>query len=265
VNRTIVSKNFILVFVAALVLLSTLGRTAGAASILMVTNNNTTTQSLNDFLVNNGHTVTRGDFIGGIPDQATLDAHDLILVARETDSGQYDDGTEPQDWNGVAKPTINMAPHIMRSNRWGWIDGTSIPGQGDLTGFDPFPDANHPFLQGVGSPTIFTQATGITGADSDLPAAATTVATYAAGASHGIYVIPEGTTMFNGRGTAGDIRIGYIRGNEGSWDNISADGGQILLNMINSVAIPEPSSVVLAMLGLMGVGCLAYGRRRVRR
>jgi len=64
--------------------------------------------------------------------------------------------------------------------------------------------------------------------------------------------------MFNGRGVAGGVRIGFIRGNEGSGDNITGDGEQILLNMISTVS--EPSTMVLFALGLCGL-CYYASRR----
>ncbi len=231
-----------------------------AANILLVTNNNGTSQSLNDFLVAEGHTVTRDARNDGPGD---VSGFDLVLVARETNSGSYDDGTEPQDWNGLAIPIISNAIHIMRSSRWGWIDGTSLPGLGSATDYDAYPDAGHPFLDGVGSTTFLSPGFATTGAASPLPAGSIEVATLNGGASHGIFVFPEGTTMFNGRGTAGGLRIGYIRGNEGSWDNITADGEQILRNMITVATIPEPSTLVLAALGLLGL--LGFTRRRRRK
>jgi len=236
-----------------------LANDAHAVSILMITNNNTTSQSLNDFLEGAGHTVTRGAFGGAAPTPAELAGVHLVLVARETNSGDYDDGGEPQDWNALPVPMISMAPHLMRASRWGWINGESLPGLGDITDFDAYPDPSHPFLTGVSSTAILDPAFAATGASSPLPASALVVATHDTGASHGIFVIPAGTDMFNGRGTAGDVRVGYIRGNEGSWDNITADGEQILLNMIDQVAIPEPSTLMLAALGLFGLACL---RRR---
>jgi len=241
---------------------------AEAVPILMVTNNNGTSQSLVNFLEGEGHTVTRGRFGGGIPGAAVLDAHDLIIVARESNSGDYNQGSEPQDWNAIAKPMINMNMYLYRASRWGWMNGNSLPGLGSQTDYDAYPDPSHPFVDGL-TTSLFSSPTGMTGASNALPASAEVVATLNGGASHGIFVLPAGTTMFSGRGVAGDVRVGFIRGNEGTWGNMSANGEQILLNMIDELTavapevIPEPSTLLVWSL-LAGLGGVAGWRRRWR-
>jgi len=199
------------------------------ADILLVTNNDGTTQSLRDFLVASGHNVTRDARTGGPSENDETD-FDLVIVARETSSGKYDDGTEPEDWNGLGIPIINMAPYIMRSSIWGWVNGTSLPSLGNVSEYDaPFVDPAHPIVLGV-TGSLLNPPESATGLSNALPAGSVQVATLGGGASHGIFVIPAGTPL--GAGVAGAVRIGFIRGNEGAWDNATANGEQILINTI---------------------------------
>lgn len=80
--------------IAILGLVLTLHASRGA-ELLLVTNSNGETQSLNDFLTGEGHVVTRDDRTSGPGD---VSAFDLVIVARETNSGSYDDGSEPEAW-----------------------------------------------------------------------------------------------------------------------------------------------------------------------
>ena len=201
---------------------------AQAADILLVTDDNVETQSLNDFLVTEGHEVTRERRVDGPGD---VSAFDLIIVARETSSPDYDGGSKPADWNGLSLPMINMAPHIMRSTRWGWVNGNNTPLL-SLSTYDNFLVPAHPIVQGA-TTSMLTPAFAASGLDNDLPAGVEEIATFANGASHGVFVIPLGTPFFNGRGTAGDVRIGFLRGNSESWDNVTANGELLLRNTIN--------------------------------
>lgn len=232
---------------------------ANAVNILLVTNNNTTTQSLNDFLTaTEGHTVTRDARTNG-PLATDATTFDLVILARETNSGDYDDGTEPADWGTLATPIVTMAPHIARSNRLGFVSTTALPLTGLITDYDAYPDSSHPLLSGVTSTTFLNTGTAMNTLSGALPTGSTVVAT--AGGNSAIWVTPAGSTLFNPGGAvaAGDVRIGFLRGPEGSWDNISGDGEQILRNVIAFATVPEPSS---ALLGVIGIGIGALRRKR---
>ena len=211
-----------------------------AAGILLVTNNDTTSQSLNDFLTNEGHTVTRDARAAG-PLAGDATAFDLVIIARETNSGDYDDGTEPADWQALAAPIIIMAPHIVRNNRLGFADGIGLATTNAATDYDAYPDNSHPLLGGVTStafqvsPSTFATRT----TSNALPAGSTVVATL--GGNPTVWVTPAGSSMFNPGGptAAGDVRIGFMRGEEGAWDNISSDGEQILRNILS---VYDPNS-----------------------
>ena len=201
------------------------------------------TRSLNDFLENEGHTVTREERPDGPGDVSPFD---LVIVARETNSTTYSNGNEPNEWNGLNLPLINMAPHIMRNNRWGWVNGNTLP-QFTLTSYDaPFVAPSHPILQGA-TASVLSPSFSATGLSNSLPTGTEQIATIGNGASHGIFVIPDGTSLFGGSGITGDIRIGFLRGNSGSWDNVSANGELLLRNMINwalNVTVGPPTVTI---------------------
>jgi hypothetical protein len=79
---------------------------------------------------------------------ANLEAADLIIISRNTNSGNYDDGNEPTEWNSVSTPLIMMTAYIARSNRWQWINGTTITEYYDETLMNVV-DVNHPVFAGV--------------------------------------------------------------------------------------------------------------------
>ena len=56
---------------------------------------------------------------------AALNAADLIIVSRDTSSGDYDDGTEPSQWNSITTPILMQVPHIARSAHWKWLNTTA--------------------------------------------------------------------------------------------------------------------------------------------
>jgi len=83
-----------------------------------------------DLLEAQGYTVeadTTGDYMaldaGKI---ATLEAADLIIISRNSNSGNYADGDEPTQWNSITTPLILMSAYISRNNRWQWINGDAI-------------------------------------------------------------------------------------------------------------------------------------------
>ena len=82
-----------------------------------------------DWLAAEGYTVdVRIDywleFDAGKVDE--LNAADLVIVSRSATSGGYIDGDEPTLWNSVTTPLITFNVHLTRSNRWLWINSTSI-------------------------------------------------------------------------------------------------------------------------------------------
>jgi hypothetical protein len=223
-----------------------------------------------------GHSVIQdGNFAGGPPSAAYLGGAnpsgnpvDLILVSRKTNSGNYDDGTEPQDWNALTLPILLMNPYITRTSRWGWINSTSIVNAAPSpAGYDPYPDPTHPFIDGLlsdpwaaGTATDYINSTAI-------PASATLVATMTFGTdvSASIVDIPAGTVSFGGKGTIDGRRVLFQLhdySDNAEVFHLSPNGELILDQILDDMIplIPEPAS-----LGLLGVGTAVLLRRRRRR
>jgi len=57
---------------------------------------------------------------------AALNAAKLIIVSRNSNSGDYDDDDEIAQWNAITTPIINCSTHVVRSSRWKWFDSTTI-------------------------------------------------------------------------------------------------------------------------------------------
>jgi len=79
---------------------------------------------------------------------AELNAADLVIVSRNSGSGDYANAPEPTQWNGVKKPLILMTPYISRNNRWVWYNNDTLREDGGcptLLAMDP----HHPLFKGV--------------------------------------------------------------------------------------------------------------------
>lgn len=105
---------------------------AGAAEIIVVTENVdrdldgvADDQGLIDWLVAEGHSVyAERDTWMTLNEEkvARLNAADLVLVSRTTDSGNYSDGDEATQWNAVTTPVLMMSAFFARNYRWNWVD-----------------------------------------------------------------------------------------------------------------------------------------------
>jgi len=103
-----------------------------------------------DWLVAEGHDVdVELDIWKTLDDDkiARLNAADLVIVSRGSNSGSYDDGDEPTLWNAVTTPIILSNTYICRNSRWKWVDSKSIK---NLTA-PPYEvmDVNHPVFADV--------------------------------------------------------------------------------------------------------------------
>ncbi len=58
-----------------------------------------------------------------------MDAADLVIVSRRTNSGAYRGGIAVQAWNGTATPLLLMSSYLTRDTRWGWQSGGDIGAQ----------------------------------------------------------------------------------------------------------------------------------------
>ncbi|UCC98789.1 MAG: discoidin domain-containing protein, partial [Phycisphaerales bacterium] len=125
-------KTLLLILVAAFCLTSS----AYAATIVWVSDNKTPAsgvpadQAWVDLLEAQGYTVDLSfrNQEGRTLDAAkiaALNAADLIIISRDTNSGDYANGQEPTQWNSVTTPIIMQIGHIARNNRWLWLDTDS--------------------------------------------------------------------------------------------------------------------------------------------
>jgi hypothetical protein len=77
-----------------------------------------------------GHTVTNMTGMGTLDDAkiAAMNAADLVVVSRDTNSGDYNnDATERANWNGLTVPLIQTSTYLIRDSRWQWIAGAGTP------------------------------------------------------------------------------------------------------------------------------------------
>jgi len=79
---------------------------------------------------------------------ATLNAADLVIYSRSSNSGDYDDDNEIAQWNSVTAPLILMSPYLSRSSRWLWFDNTTLTGDGGTPNLEAV-DPAHPLFYGM--------------------------------------------------------------------------------------------------------------------
>ena len=79
---------------------------------------------------------------------ARLNAADLVIISRCTDSGSYDDGQERTQWNSITTPLILMGVHISRSSRWLWVHSNSLTDNGGTPTLESL-DPHHPIFKDV--------------------------------------------------------------------------------------------------------------------
>ncbi|MHC4628967.1 MAG: hypothetical protein ACYTDV_18465, partial [Planctomycetota bacterium] len=79
---------------------------------------------------------------------AALEAADLIIFSRNSNSGDHDDdATEIMQWNSLTTPMINSSTHLIRNSRWLWLNTTSL---GSLSGSAISITApDHPIFAGI--------------------------------------------------------------------------------------------------------------------
>ncbi len=93
---------------------------------------------------------TTGDYMTLDPNKiANLEAADLIIISRNSNSGYYiDEEDEMTQWNSFKAPIILMTTWFSRSNRWQWVNSTSIEEYYPETTMD-IVDVSHPVFAGV--------------------------------------------------------------------------------------------------------------------
>jgi hypothetical protein len=87
---------------------------------------------------------------------ANLESADMIIISRNSNSGGYaGDVNEVTQWNSFETPIIMMTPWIARSNRWEWINSTSI-NEYDPETFMDVVAVDHPVFAGITTEAIDT-------------------------------------------------------------------------------------------------------------
>jgi len=80
---------------------------------------------------------------------ANLEAADLIIVSRNSNSGNYaGDVNEITLWNSVDTPLILMSAYLTRNSKWQWID-SGTTNQGVPTTLMDVIAVDHPIFEGV--------------------------------------------------------------------------------------------------------------------
>jgi T5SS/PEP-CTERM-associated repeat protein len=195
------------------------GRPARAADILYVGGDPGLARDVEfvQILKNLGHTVVNegsyqtNGFFNAPPTPAELTGVDMILFGRTANSGNYDDGAEPAQWNTLNIPIMILNSAMVRggdtttpaNNRWGWIGATAVvSGSPTPTNFDAYTNPTHPFVTGRTTNVYPPNQTMDYINSLTIPAGATMVATLTipepAGPvqTPGIVDIPTGTTLF---------------------------------------------------------------------
>ncbi len=236
-----------------------------------------------DLLTSAGHTVTRFTNTGN-PNvtHPTLNTYDLIIVSRSSPSGDFANANA-DNWNTtITAPVMIMSGYAIRQSRLGLTAGSTIP---DVS----FPPDNNgattltlgsplglgvmadPYVTTVAfngnnqrGPSVVTGAlqgggtvwASVSNAPNPDAIGAAVVAFWEAGSS---------VTHAGGAGTnilAGDRAI-FLAGSReqtpltsegaGIYD-LTAEGEDLFLRTVDLVAVPEPSSAALVILGALAVG-----------
>jgi len=238
-----------------------------------------------DLLSANGHNVSR--FLTHEPltsdDLTQLNSSDVVIISRSVNSGHYD---PPTDWNTmVTAPVIGMSGYILRSSRLNLTDGTTmqdISGPIKLAAADP----NHPVFSGISldgnnemvndfadvvtengalQRGLSVNVNNVVGGsliaavtqDGSSSAGGPIIAEWAAGATVNNGDVLAGPRMIF---LSGSREVSGVTSQTAGFIDLSSDGTQMFLNAVNHIAIPEPSTALLAVLGLAGLTMLRRKR-----
>ncbi|MFP6898992.1 MAG: hypothetical protein VCA38_20565 [Roseibacillus sp.] len=254
------TRQVLLTIAAAAIPLASFTTGAGAANIVWITEN---TDAANppspddvgwtDLLTANGHAVVRRDVRdldvnpGAVTD---LNAADLVIVSRDTNSGNYNNGgaggVEATAWNGLTSPLILMSSYLARSSRWKWFNNTGNPGHsGNMDVLDPGHaifagitlDANDEFT------AIESGNVNLTGSPLASAGNATVLASAPNGGNIWIALFDAGVEFYAGSGqTPAATRMwfsgGITNNNPKGGENFNAGGETAFLNAVTFLTGP---------------------------
>lgn len=254
---------------AALLLTCLTNLESQASLIVWVTDNNGTDSTFTDHLSNDlGHTVDIRTDLRDLDATkvAQLEAADLIIVSRQTDSGNYSNAGEAIQWNGLTTPIIVLNAYVTRNNRWEWLNTDAI--QVNATDTVTVEDAGDPAFAGMGltNGSIMDTATSAVDVIMTWPGAGneTLIGSNTTSGVPWIARWDAGTPFYSGSSqTPAGLRIHYAA--PVAYTGLSADGQQVFNNLVEDAlvsAVPEPSSYILVLFGFTGL--LAFRRRLPR-
>ena len=108
-------------------------------------------QNLETFLVSEGYFVdVRPDYWRDLTGNkiAELQAADLVLFSRVTNSSNYDDGDEPTQWNSLAAPLLQMNAYFARNSRWRWVNSETTTNDTAVVSLEAV-EPSHPIFENV--------------------------------------------------------------------------------------------------------------------
>jgi len=233
-----------------------------------------------------GHSVTR--YVStGTPDTSLLNAADLVILSRSVPSGDYQDDPETAAWNGITAPMMIINGYVLRNSRLGYTTGATIPDTAGTVSL-AITEPSHPIFAGLTLNPDNTMATpyatavsfsgtvqrGISVNTDPVAGGGQILATMATvgDPAFGGMVIGEwqaGATLGNSPpDTLGGHRLVMLTGSREASGltsqgagiyNLAADGGQVFLNAVDYMAVPEAPTGVLLTLG--GLTLLLWRRR----
>ena len=259
---------------------------AGTGNIIWVRRSDTNNleqqadQAWIDHLTGLGYNVTWGGY-ESLTDAALaeLNAADLVIMGRGSDSGADDDATtlggnpieEEIAWNSlVTAPLLNITPYLTRTSRWSWLNTNATEGVDldphTLTALVP----GHAAFAGIsldGNNQMTVTIPGVTYQIEFNPILTDAGnGTILAVGTNGNIQIAEwatGTEFLNGSVAGGRRMLAFlsIDLNNGTltnfMDGLTPDSVQIFDNIVADMVVPEP-----ATLGILGLGALLIRRKR---
>ena len=225
-----------------------MGSIVSAADILLIGDPaNVSNISITDFLISEGHSVTREVRSDG---PGNANEFDLVIVEPSANSNNYNGSDRAAEWNAVTAPVLCMQPFIYVSTNWGWITSGNIGNIDSASMRTPYDLPDHPFVSGLIDPigditTDLEVRITRPALSAILSSGVTLIAQNEPGFNMALFTIDEGTALSDNRNTAaGGIRIAWALA-EGAgangvnvWGSINSNGEQIMRNII-AIVVPE--------------------------
>lgn len=198
-----------------------------------------------DLLTLNGFQVERLDIRDLDGNPAALDdlnAADLVIVSRDTNSGNYN--TTPDEvsaWNtDLTSPLIQLSTYLIRNNRWSWMNTAGLPvaGSNEIQVTDPA----HPIFNGItldeNEQFTIIESNQVNISDALDAGNGTVLATDPTNGNVWVAFWEEGVEFYEGAGqTTGGPRLWFgaaveINDPKGA-ENFTSDGEAAFMNAVN--------------------------------